>query len=182
MLGIIGVMITYPSDFALSRSVAYFAVASLAAESFETTSADNAGWALLPSRGRVRRSPSRHTSPSRRWHPRTLCLRPRFPFWISELLPSERAKPIFGADRARRLPESPILTLPNPQPWGGRDLASRFIGHRPHLASILPALPPSEVTRDPWNSTFNAGLKESRKDWFGVSPTGYAPPQRHHRV
>src|SRR3990170_1670447 len=42
--------------------------------------------------------------------------------------------------------------------------------------------PPSEVTRDPWNSTFNAGLKESRKGWVGVSPTAYAPPQRHHRV
>jgi len=37
--------------------------------------------------------------------------------------------------------KAPILTLPTPQPGGGRGLASRFLGHRPHPGSILPAAP-----------------------------------------
>jgi hypothetical protein len=37
--------------------------------------------------------------------------------------------------------------------------------------------PPAEVTRDPWKSTLNEELKESRKDWLCCSPTGCGPPE-----
>ena len=47
-----------------------------------------------------------------------LASQPRFPFWIPELLPSERAHPIFNADRARRLPTGPALTLQKPPALG----------------------------------------------------------------
>ena len=42
--------------------------------------------------------------------------------------------------------------------------------------------PPSEVTREPWNSMRSLGLKESCKGWFCASPIGCGPPLRRHRA
>jgi hypothetical protein len=42
--------------------------------------------------------------------------------------------------------------------------------------------PPSEVTRDPWKSTFKELWKESWNGWFCFSHSGCEPPGRLRRV
>jgi len=42
--------------------------------------------------------------------------------------------------------------------------------------------PPSEVTRDPWKSTFREALRQRWNGWFCLSPAGREPPERLQHV
>src|ERR1039458_5678495 len=49
-------------------------------------------------------------------------------------------------------------------------------------SSLTTNKPASDVTRDPWKSTFREELKEKWKGRFWFSPIGFIPPGRLHHV